>query len=227
MLRGWMRKPVTPNSSVRGRSASSPATPPSSYSASPAMLVVPPRAETRAHPIETPRLLLSPVESSDASELWLAVDGSRTHLEQWLPWVPFNSDPAANQRFTDACASDWDAGRAVRFTVRERASRTLVGIVGLEACVHLHRSCELGYWLRKEATGRGLMTEAARGALDFAFHEMGAHCVSDAAATENYPSLQVIARLGFRFEGILRQAEFCNRHWLDHAVFGLLSSDLP
>ena len=191
------------------------------------MLVVPPRAETRAHPIETPRLLLSPVESSDASELWLAVDGSRTHLEQWLPWVPFNSDPAANQRFTDACASDWDAGRAVRFTVRERASRTLVGIVGLEACVHLHRSCELGYWLRKEATGRGLMTEAARGALDFAFHEMGAHCVRVAAATENYPSLQVIARLGFRFEGILRQAEFCNRHWLDHAVFGLLSSDLP
>jgi ribosomal-protein-serine acetyltransferase len=191
------------------------------------MLVVPPRAETRAHPIETPRLLLTPVESSDAAELWLAVDGSRAHLEQWLPWVPFNSDPAANQRFTDACASDWDAGRAVRFTVRERASRTLVGIVGLEACVHLHRSCELGYWLRKEATGRGLMTEAARAALDFAFHEMGAHRIRVAAATENYPSLQVISRLGFRFEGILRQAEFCNRRWLDHAVFGLLSSDLP
>jgi len=191
------------------------------------MLVVPPRAETRAHPIETPRLLLTPVESSDASELWLAVDGSRSHLEQWLPWVPFNSDPAANQRFTAACASDWDAGRAVRFTVRERSSRTLVGIVGLEACVHLHRSCELVYWLRKEATGRGLMTEAARAALDFAFHEMGAHRIRVAAATENYASLQVISRLGFRFEGILRQAEFCNRRWLDHAVFGLLSSDLP
>ena len=41
-------------------------------------------------------------------------------------------------------------------------SRTLVGIVGLEACVHLHRSCELGYWLARSATGRGLMTEAAR-----------------------------------------------------------------
>ena len=191
------------------------------------MLVVPPRLEIRAHPVETPRLILTPVESSDAAELWLAVDGSREHLGQWLPWVPFNSDPAANQRFTDACASDWDAGRAVRFTVRERASRTLVGIVGLEACVHLHRSCELGYWLRKEATGRGLMTEAARAALDFAFHQMGAHRVRVAASTENHKSLLVISRLGFRFEGILRQAEFCNHKWLDHAVFGLLSTDLP
>ena len=34
--------------------------------------------------------------------------------------------------------------------------------------------------------------------------------------------LLVIARLGFRFEGILRQAEFCNRRWLDHAVFALV-----
>src|SRR3954447_15157184 len=208
-----MRKPVTPNSSARERSANSPHPPPFSHGRSPAMLVVPPRAETRAHPIETPRLLLTPVESNDAAELWLAVDGSRSHLEQRLPWVPFNSDPAANQRFTDACASDWDAGRAVRFTVRERAARTLVGIVGLEACVHLHRSCELGYWLRKEATGRGLMTEAAAGAVAFAFHQMGAHRIRVAAATENHRSLQVIARLGFRFEGILRQAEFCNRRW--------------
>jgi ribosomal-protein-serine acetyltransferase len=153
------------------------------------MLVVPSRGELRAHPVETPRLFLTPVDSSDAAELWLAVDGSRAHLEPWLPWVPFNSDPLANQRFTDACASDWDSGRAVRFAIRERATRTLLGVVGLEACVHLHRSCELGYWLRREATGRGFMTEAARAALDFAFHQMAAHRVRVAAATENYRSL--------------------------------------
>src|SRR6476659_7196368 len=184
-----MRKPVIPHSSARGHSASSPRKFPQPYTGTPVMLVVPPRSEIRHHPVETTRLLLSPVESHDAADLWSAVSGSRAHLEQWLPWVPFNSDPAANQRFTDACASDWDAGRAVRFTVRERAGRRLVGIVGLEACVHLHRSCELGYWLRKEATGRGLMTEAARGALDFAFHQMGAHRVRVAASTENHPSL--------------------------------------
>ena len=191
------------------------------------MLVIPSRAEVRARPLETPRLVLLPIDPGDAAELWIAIDGSRAHLERWLPWVPFNSDPAANQRFTDACASDWDAGRALRFTIRERATRTVVGVVGLEACVHLHRSCELGYWLRKEGTGRGIMTEAGRASLEFAFRQMGAHRVRVAAATENHASLEVIARLGFRFEGIMRQAEFCNRRWLDHAVFGLLSTDRP
>lgn len=190
------------------------------------MLVIPPRAELRARPIQTPRLILSPIDSSDGKDLWQAIDASREHLEKWLPWVPYNVDQASNQRFIDACAADWDAGRAVRFVLRDREKRTLVGIVGLEACVHLHRSCELGYWLRKEATGRGLMTEGAKGAINFAFRQMGVHRIRVAAATDNHQSLRVIGRLGFRFEGVARQAEFCHHRWLDHAVFAMLATDV-
>ena len=46
-----------------------------------------------------------------------------------------------------------------------------------------------------------------------------------AAATDNHPSLAVIARLGFRFEGIAREAERCHGRWLDHAIFALLATD--
>jgi ribosomal-protein-serine acetyltransferase len=35
----------------------------------------------------------------------------------------------------------------------------------------------------------------------------------------------VIHSLGFRFEGIARQAERCDERWLDHAVFALLATD--
>ncbi len=189
------------------------------------MLVIPPRGDVRTHPIETERLLLLPVDPSDGPELWLAVNGSRAFLQRWLPWVQFHTDAQSSVRFAEACAADWDQGRALRFVIRERAGRTVVGIVGLEACVHLHRACELGYWLRKEATGRGLMTEAARACIDFAFRHMGAHRVRIAAATDNHPSLSVIGRLGFRFEGIARQAEWCDGRWLDHATFALVAGD--
>ena len=91
--------------------------------------------------------------------------------------------------------------------------------------VHLHRACELGYWLRREVTGRGLMTEAAQAAVDFAFSSMGVHRIRCAAATDNVASLRVISRLGFRFEGIARQAELVGSRWLDHALFARLASD--
>jgi ribosomal-protein-serine acetyltransferase len=69
------------------------------------------------------------------------------------------------------------------------------------------------------------MTEAGRAVLDWAFGPVNAHRVRVAAATDNHASLGVIGRLGFRFEGIARQAERCNGRWLDHAVFALLVTD--
>jgi ribosomal-protein-serine acetyltransferase len=188
-------------------------------------LTFPSRLSIRRSPIATGRLLLVPLDASEGAELWEAVDGSRWHLERWLPWVPFNSSPDASMRYAEACAVDWDAGRAARFAVRDRGSNELLGVVGLDSCVHLHRASELGYWLRREYTGRGLMTEAASACLDFAFQRMGMHRVRCAAATDNAPSLRVIARLGFRFEGIAREAEWVGSRWLDHALFAKLATD--
>ncbi len=191
----------------------------------PHLLSIPARAQMRRLPVETPRLLLVPIEISDGDELWEAVEGSRWHLERWLPWVPFNGTREASMRYAEACVADWDAGRAVRFAIRDRHSRELLGVVGLDSCVHLHRSCELGYWLRRDATGKGLMTEAANASVEFAFSRMAMHRIRCAAATDNFPSLRVIQRLSFRFEGIARQAELVQSRWLDHAVFAKLSQD--
>jgi RimJ/RimL family protein N-acetyltransferase len=198
---------------------------PSSPGPAPHVLSIPSRATMRRAPIETARSILLPIEAPDGPELWDAVDQSRWHLERWLPWVPFNNTTEASQRYAEACAADWDSGRAVRFCIRDRQTRELLGVVGLDSCVHLHRSCELGYWLRREATGRGLMTESARACVEFALRRMGVHRIRCAAATDNYPSLRVISRLGFRFEGIARQAEFVGSRWLDHAVFARLATD--
>ena len=191
----------------------------------PQLLAIPGRAGLRRHPVETPRALLVPIEVTDGPELWDAVEGSRWHLERWLPWVPFNNTRDASLRYAEACALDWDAGRAVRFAIRDKKTRELLGVVGLDSCVHLHRACELGYWLRREVTGRGLMTEAAQASVDFAFSRMGVHRIRCAAATDNVASLRVISRLGFRFEGIARQAELVGSRWLDHALFARLASD--
>ncbi len=188
-------------------------------------LRIPSRSRVRNAPLIGQNILLTPVDPADGPELWEVVDGSRNHLEQWLPWVPFNNTPVASQRYAESCAADWDAGRAVRLAIRRRGDNRLQGIVGLDNCVHIHRSCELGYWLKRGAQGHGMMSEAARLALDFGFDELGIHRVRCAAATDNGRSLAVIRRLGFQLEGTARQAEFVDNRWLDHTVFSLLSTD--
>lgn len=192
-----------------------------------ATLQIPTRGLLRRTGVVTPRTRLFPIEPGDAEDLWVAIEGSREHLERWLPWVPYNSSLEATLRYAEASAADWDAGRALRFCIRSHPGHELLGIVGLDSCVHLHRSCELGYWLRREVTGRGLMTEAAGACVEFALRQVGFHRIRCAAGTENVPSLRVIARLGFRFEGVARQAELVGTRWLDHAVFARLAVDEP
>lgn len=189
------------------------------------MLAVPARSDLRTRPLETTRLVLHPLDASDTRDLWTAVEASRPHLEPWLPWVPFNVDLDSSGRYAEASAADWDAARACRFAIRDRQTRRFLGVIGLEAFAHLHESVELGYWLRIDACGNGLMTEAGKVVLDWAFSSVNAHRVRVAAATDNHASLSVIRRLGFRFEGVARQAERCNGRWLDHAVFALLVTD--
>lgn len=189
------------------------------------MLAVPPRSELRSRRLETARLALHPLDATDSRDLWQGVESSRAYLEPWLPWVPFNTDLDSSARYAEASAADWDASRACRFAIRDKTTARFLGVIGLEAFAHLHESVELGYWLRRDATGHGLMTEAGRAVLDWAFSEVNAHRVRVAAATDNHESLAVIRRLGFRFEGIARQAERCHGRWLDHAVFALLVTD--
>jgi len=101
-----------------------------------------------------------------------------------------------------------------------------LGVVGLESIAHLHLSADLGYWLRLEGVRHGFMTEAASALVDWAFKRLSIHRVRVAAATGNLSSLGVIRRLGFRFEGIAREAERCQGRWLDHALFALVAGDV-
>lgn len=188
-------------------------------------LTIPERAALRRSPLRGAQASLAPVEPADGPALWDAVQSSRQHLSRWLPWVPYNISPDTSQRYAEACASDWDRGRALRFGIRLHDEDRLLGVVSLDNCVHMHRNCDLGYWLIHSATGRGLMTEAAELVLRFGFDVVGLHRVRCAAATGNSHSLGVIQRLAFVREGIARNAELLNGAFVDHVVFSRLESD--
>lgn len=189
------------------------------------MLKLPGRQTVLARPIQSARLVLLPLDVGDTRHLWEAIDESREYLAPWLPWVAYTNDELTTGRFVIGSIADWDSARAIRLVIRSAASGALLGLVSLEQCSRLHRKASLGYWLRQSAQGHGVMTEAAATLVNRAFTEFFAHRIEVAAATTNYKSLAVIHRLGFHFEGIERQAEYCRQRWLDHAKFSLIASD--
>lgn len=88
-----------------------------------------------------------------------------------------------------------------------------------------HRRAEVGYALRSDLWGRGIATEAATLALDWAFRVLGLHRIEADIDPRNDSSRKLLQRLGFASEGVLRERYFVGGEISDTELFGLLEGD--
>ena len=87
-------------------------------------------------------------------------------------------------------------------------------------------SCACGYHLDKDHTGRGYMTEALRGSMAFVFDEYKMHRIEAFILPENEPSINLVKRLGFHYEGQRKSYMHINGKYRDHEAFYLLEDDM-
>ena len=130
----------------------------------------------------------------DAAGIADAMNSSLAHLGRFLEWADQPATVDA-QAVRQAIAREaFDAGGDAMYTIFE--GDEVVGAIGL------HRrlgpgALEIGYWLREDAEGRGIMTAAVTGALRLAFEVDGAERVVIRCHPDNARSAAIPARLGF------------------------------
>jgi RimJ/RimL family protein N-acetyltransferase len=90
----------------------------------------------------------------------------------------------------------------------------------------LDRNVQVGYWVKKEARGRGVATSALRLLARWAIEELGAQRVQLLAEPANVASQRVAEKAGFRREGLLRSYFLLKGRRRDAIMFGLLPEDL-
>jgi RimJ/RimL family protein N-acetyltransferase len=88
----------------------------------------------------------------------------------------------------------------------DRQSGRLLGGSGLARMDWTIRRFEIGYWVRDSAVGQGYATEATQVLTRFAFEQLQARRVEIRMDPRNARSRAVPERLGFTFEGCLRNA---------------------
>lgn len=85
---------------------------------------------------------------------------------------------------------------------------------------------ELGYWLASSYWGRGIMTEAVRAFINYAFTELGSLRLWTQVFEFDVRSRRVLENNGFKLEGIQRQHIHRNGKFIDDYLYGLLKTDL-
>ncbi len=88
-------------------------------------------------------------------------------------------------------------------------------------------SATIGYWVSERFAGLGVTPTAVALASDYAFFQVGLHRLEICIRPENAPSLRVVEKLGFRYEGLRRRYIHINGDWRDHFCFALVAEEVP
>ncbi|MCF7551315.1 MULTISPECIES: GNAT family N-acetyltransferase [Pseudonocardia] len=88
-------------------------------------------------------------------------------------------------------------------------------------------SAYVGYWCDARVNGKGVTTAAVALAVDHCFGAVGLHRLEATVRPENGPSLRVLAKLGFREEGLFQRYLDVDGAWRDHLCFALTAEEMP
>lgn len=179
--------------------------------------------------VDGPAVYIRPPKRGDQAQ-WVEIrKASRDFLAPWEPaWPPDATTPAAyNRRFRRFC-EDWRSRSGFTFFIFEQETDALVGGVALSNVRRgVSQSGSIGYWMGESYSGRGYMSEAVRLLLSFAFDTLGLHRVEAACLPHNRASRRLLAKLGFREEGLARRYLCINGRWQDHVTHAILRDDPP
>ncbi len=171
-------------------------------------------------------IAIRPIRVRDAKPLERELIDNRSWLRKWEatnPGGPLSFDTRASIRSLQANAR---AGLGLPFILEyqgELAGQLNVSSISYGSVA----SASIGYWVSERFAGKNITPVGVALATDYCFYSVGLHRIEICIRPENGPSLRVVEKLGFRYEGLRRRYIHINGDWRDHFCFALVREELP
>jgi ribosomal-protein-serine acetyltransferase len=159
----------------------------------------------------------------DAKELFCLTDSSRHYLREWLPWVDHTTTVEDSKSFIVMTLQQFASNNGFQTGIWYQGE--LAGVIGFHGMDWVNKKASIGYWLGEQFQGKGLMTKACHVFVRHAFTQLQLNRLEIRCAVGNKKSRAIPERLGFRKEGVVREAEWICDHFVDHVIYGMLTRE--
>jgi [ribosomal protein S5]-alanine N-acetyltransferase len=112
-----------------------------------------------------------------------------------------------------------------RWGISLKSSEQLIGTCGFHKWNKRDLHSEIGYDLSPEFWGQGIMTETLHAVIQNGFERMGLNRITAIVYPQNQRSLDLLHKLCFQTEGLLRDYHYSNGIFYDHYILSLLKRD--
>ncbi len=171
--------------------------------------------------IKTENLLLRPINASDIHPILNGL--SHPEVIKYYGVSFFSLEEVKVQMDWYARIEREETGRW--WAIADPADEHFYGAIGIHDIHPQHRKAEIGFWLLPECWGKGYITEAATRIIKHSFEDLGLHRIYAYVESENHNSKKVMHKLGFVYEGTMKECESKDGKWIDLEMYGLLHKD--
>jgi ribosomal-protein-alanine N-acetyltransferase len=170
----------------------------------------------------TDRLVLRQMRSTDAPAIFKIFSNPDV--------VEFGSTPlfsslADAESYTQRAQNGYDMRQSLRWGVTLQGENIVIGTCGLHHFGRGFHCVETGYNLHRAHWGQGIISEAMTAVLTYGFTDFGCHRIEAVIDNANVRSKHIALKLGFTYEGTLRQRYPIKGRFEDENYYGLLRSE--
>jgi len=127
------------------------------------------------------------------------------------------------QNLTETHLYDKSMPVELRFTIQYE--QDIVGEISLKSLRWYNRKAEISIYLENRVRGKGLAKNALSMLMNYAFNTMNLHRIEAEVVDYNPAGKNEFENLGFKQEGVLREAKYFDGKYHDIYSYGLLKSE--
>ncbi|HZI53720.1 MAG TPA: GNAT family protein [Chitinophagaceae bacterium] len=171
--------------------------------------------------LHTDRFLLKQIVASDQAFIFKGL----SHPEV-IPFygVQYKTIDEAKKQM-DFYDDLWREKKGIWWKITDRASGSPVGACGINSYQAVHEKAEIGYWLLPEFWRKKIMSEVLPVVISYVFRHWNLNRLEAVIEEGNETSWRLAEKLGFKYEGKLREAEIKNGKRINLLMYSLLATE--
>ena len=172
--------------------------------------------------LDTPRLRLRKLTMRDAQDIF---DYSRDpQVAKHVLWDAHRS-VGESRAYLRYMLRKYRMGEPASWGIELKSTGRIIGTIGYMWIQSDNAAAEVGYSLSRAYWGQGIMTEALRAVIDYAFSSLRLNRIEAIHEVDNPASGAVMRKCGMQYEGRLRQKLFNKGRFVDVDLYAILRSD--
>lgn len=129
------------------------------------------------------------------------------------------------QELLDFFINFYNDKKLIRWAITLTGDDTLIGTIGFNYFDGDAQWSEIGYDLHPDHWRKGIMSEAVRAIMAYGFDTLQLHRIEANVTVGNDASTKLLDKLGFTYEGTLRDRMYIRGGWHSLMYYGMLQSE--